>query len=279
MDGVVIINKPKGYTSNDIVQITKKKLKQKKVGHAGTLDPMATGVLPILIGQGTKISKYLIEHKKTYIATIKLGQKTDTADAEGTVIEQKEIKEFSKKDIIYVLNSFKGVQQQKPPMYSAIKVNGKKLYEYARENEQVEIATREIEIYGIDLISHTEDTITYQVECSKGTYIRTLSEDIVQKLGTVGYMEKLTRTKVNEFELEQAIELEELEKDFPIITIEEIFSKNSEIMLSEKKLQLFLNGVKLTCNNPNGVYRIYCEDKFIGLGVIENNLLKRDVIV
>ncbi len=279
MDGVVIINKPKGYTSNDIVQITKKTLKQKKVGHAGTLDPMATGVLPILIGQGTKISKYLIEHKKTYIATIKLGQKTDTADAEGTVIEQKEIKKFSKEDIIDILNSFKGKQQQKPPKYSAIKVNGKKLYEYARENEQVEIAAREIEIYGIDLIDYNEDTITYQVECSKGTYIRTLSEDIAQKLGTVGYMEKLTRTKVNEFELEQAIELEELEKDFPIITIEEIFSKNSEIMLSEKKLQLFLNGVKLTYNNPNGVYRIYCEDRFIGLGVIENNLLKRDVVI
>ena len=279
MDGVVIINKPKGYTSNDIVQITKKTLKQKKVGHAGTLDPMATGVLPILIGQGTKISKYLIEHKKTYIATIKLGQKTDTADAEGTVIEQKEVREYLKEEIIDVLNSFKGKQQQKPPMYSAIKVNGKKLYEYARDNEQIEIATREIEIYGIDLIDYNEDTITYQVECSKGTYIRTLSEDIAQKLGTVGYMEKLTRTKVNEFELEQAIELEELEKDFPIITIEEIFSKNSEIMLSEKKLQLFLNGVKLTYNNPNGVYRIYCEDRFIGLGVIENNLLKRDVVI
>lgn len=279
MDGVVIINKPKGYTSNDIVQITKKTLKQKKVGHAGTLDPMATGVLPILIGQGTKISKYLIEHKKTYIATIKLGQKTDTADAEGTVIEQKEIKKFSKEDIIDVLNGFKGLQQQKPPMYSAIKVNGKKLYEYARENEQVEIATREIQIYGIDLINYTEDTITYQVECSKGTYIRTLSEDIAQKLGTVGYMEKLTRTKVNEFELEKAVELEELEKDFSILTIEEIFNKNSEIILSEKKLQLFLNGVKLNCNNQNGVYRIYCEDKFIGLGIVENNLLKRDVVI
>lgn len=279
MDGVVIINKPKGYTSNDIVQITKKTLKQKKVGHAGTLDPMATGVLPILIGQGTKISKYLIEHKKTYIATIKLGQKTDTADAEGTVIEQKEVKKFSKEDIISVLNSFKGIQRQKPPKYSAIKVNGKKLYEYARENEQIEIASREIEIYGIDLKDYTEDTITYQVECSKGTYIRTLSEDIAQKLGTVGYMKKLTRTKVNEFELEQAIELEEIEKDFSILTIEEIFNKNSEIILSEKKLQLFLNGVKLTYNNPNGVYRIYCENKFIGLGVIENNLLKRDVVI
>ncbi len=135
MDGVIIINKPKGYTSNDIVQIIRKNFSTKKVGHCGTLDPMATGVLPVLIGQATKISKYLVEHNKTYIATIKLGEKTNTGDTEGKVIEQKEIPKLSELIINNVLNSFIGKQWQKPPMYSAIKKNGKKLYEYARERK------------------------------------------------------------------------------------------------------------------------------------------------
>lgn len=135
MDGVIIINKSKGYTSNDIVQIIRKNFSTKKVGHCGTLDPMATGVLPVLIGQATKISKYLVEHNKTYIATIKLGEKTNTGDTEGKVIEQKEIPKLSELIINNVLNSFIGKQWQKPPMYSAIKKNGKKLYEYARERK------------------------------------------------------------------------------------------------------------------------------------------------
>ena len=135
MDGVIIINKTKGYTSNDIVQIIRKNFSTKKVGHCGTLDPTATGVLPVLIGQATKISKYLVEHNKTYIATIKLGEKTNTGDTEGKVIEQKEIPKLSELIINNVLNSFIGKQWQKPPMYSAIKKNGKKLYEYARERK------------------------------------------------------------------------------------------------------------------------------------------------
>ena len=135
MDGVIIINKPKGYTSNDIVQIIRKNFSTKKVGHCGTLDPTATGVLPVLIGQATKISKYLVEHNKTYIATIKLGEKTNTGDTEGKVIEQKGIPKLSELIINNVLNSFIGKQWQKPPMYSAIKKNGKKLYEYARERK------------------------------------------------------------------------------------------------------------------------------------------------
>lgn len=135
MDGVIIINKPQGYTSNDIVQIVRKAFLTKRVGHCGTLDPMATGVLPILIGQGTKISKYLVEHDKTYIATVKLGAKTDTADIEGRIIKTKEVPNLSEKAIKDVLSGFLGKQWQKPPMYSAIKKDGKKLYEYARERK------------------------------------------------------------------------------------------------------------------------------------------------
>ena len=153
MDGVIIINKPKGYTSHDVVNIVRKQLNMKKVGHTGTLDPNATGVLPILVGQATKISKYLIEHKKTYIATIELGEKRDTGDSEGNIIESdSNIKEFDISIIKQVLQSFLGKQKQIPPMYSAIKVNGKKLYEYARSGQEVEVEPREIEIYRIELI-------------------------------------------------------------------------------------------------------------------------------
>ena len=175
MDGVIIINKQKNFTSHDVVNVIRKKLNIKKVGHTGTLDPNATGVLPILVGKATKISKYLIEHDKTYIATIKLGEKTDTGDNEGQVIEEKLVPpDLKKEDINNVLQSFLGKQKQVPPMYSAIKINGKKLYEYAREGKEVKIEAREIEIYKIQLLEYKNSKIKFEVECSKGTYIRTL---------------------------------------------------------------------------------------------------------
>lgn len=194
MNGVLIINKPKGYTSHDIVNVVRKKLNTKKVGHTGTLDPDATGVLPILIGTATKISKYLIEHKKTYIATVKLGYKTETGDASGKVIkEDKHFQKIDKKDIENALNSFLGKREQLPPMYSAIKVNGKKLYEYAREGKKVEVKPREIEIYDICLEEYNDnDEISFKVNCSKGTYIRTLCESVAEKLGTIRIYERTT---------------------------------------------------------------------------------------
>lgn len=194
MNGVLIINKPKGYTSHDIVNVVRKKLNIKKVGHTGTLDPDATGVLPILIGTATKISKYLIEHKKTYIAAVKLGYKTDTADASGKVIkEDKHFQKIDKKNIENALNTFLGKREQVPPMYSAIKVNGKKLYEYAREGKKVEVKPREIEIYDICLEEYNNnDEISFKVNCSKGTYIRTLCESFAEKLGTIRIYERFT---------------------------------------------------------------------------------------
>lgn len=192
MNGVIVINKPKGYTSHNIVNVVRKKLNTKKVGHTGTLDPDATGVLPILIGTATKISKYLIEHKKTYIATVKLGYKTDTGDASGKVIkEDKHFQKIDKKDIENALNTFLGKREQVPPMYSAIKVNGKKLYEYAREGKKIEVKPREIEIYDICLEEYNNnDEISFKVNCSKGTYIRTLCESIAEKLGTIRIYER-----------------------------------------------------------------------------------------
>ena len=284
MDGIIIINKPKNCTSHDIVRKAKKILNE-KVGHTGTLDPNATGVLPLLVGKGTQIAKYIINHDKTYEAVLQLGEKTDTADIEGKILETKEVLERSvqTENVKEVLRSFIGKQEQIPPIYSAIKVNGKKLYDYARKGESVEIQPRQIEIYDIELIKidKKNKTIEFRVDCSKGTYIRTLCENIAEKLDTVGYMKELNRTKVGDFSINNSITIEELENDKSnnFITIEDYFKNYKNIKLNEKKLQLFLNGVQLTWNLEDGIYRIYCDNKFIGIGTIKNNLLKRDIIL
>ena len=282
MDGIIIINKSKNCTSHDIVRKAKKILNE-KVGHTGTLDPNATGVLPLLVGKGTQISKYLINHDKTYEAVLKLGEKTDTADVEGQIIEKKEVQpsNLEKENVEKVLKSLIGKQEQIPPIYSAIKVNGKKLYEYARHGEQVEIEPRTIEIYDLQLIDIQEQEITYKVHCSKGTYIRTLCEKIAEKLDTVGYMKELKRTQVGEFLIENSITIEEVENDAEknFITIERYFEKYPKINLNAKKLQLFLNGVQLTHELKDGIYTIYSEEKFIGIGTVKNKLLKRDIVI
>ena len=284
MNGLLIINKPKNYTSHDIVNIVRKKLNTKKVGHTGTLDPNATGVLPILIGQATKISKYLIEHKKIYVATLKLGEQRSTGDSEGDIINQDlGLKVFNNIEIEQALLDFLGRKQQIPPMYSAIKVNGKKLYEYARNGQEIEIKPRDIEVYNISLKNYNQkDEIIFEVECSKGTYIRTLCEDIAKKLGTIGYMKELQRISVNQFNIEDSATLEELEEvniQEKIISIEKIFKDKPEIKLNERKLELFLNGVQLTHDLEDGLYRIYSNNEFIGLGIIKSKLLKRDVVI
>ena len=187
MNGIIIINKPAGFTSQQVVSKVKKILNIKKAGHTGTLDPLATGVLPILLGDCTKISKYLIEHDKKYIAKIKFGEKRDTGDLEGNVIEISNKKVEDEVAIETILKNFIGKQEQIPPKYSAIKINGKKLYEYARRGEEIEIPKREIEIYELNLLNFDRENQILEIEifCSKGTYIRTLCEDISQKLGTV----------------------------------------------------------------------------------------------
>lgn len=285
MNGIVLIDKPKEYTSHDVVAIVKR-ISKEKVGHTGTLDPMATGVLPLLIGKATGISKYLINHDKIYIATLKLGEKTDTADGEGKVIEEKDVPELSNEVITEVLNQMIGKQEQIPPMYSAIKVNGKKLYEYARQGKTVDVAKRTIEIYEMKLLEFKEKEaeITFQISCSKGTYIRTVCEKIAEELNTVGYMKGLRRTRVGEFDIFNAINIEEVKSNEnllqeKIILVEELFKQKPEIELTKKELELFLNGVKLHKNNADEIYRVYNQGIFIGLGIVKNNQLKRDVIV
>lgn len=294
MDGIIVINKEKEYTSHDVVAIVKKCLGE-KIGHTGTLDPNATGVLPLLIGKGTKISKYLIEHDKIYEVTIALGKKTDTLDSEGKVIEEQEVNAscFENEKVNSVLQSFLGRQKQTPPIYSAIKVKGKKLYEYARSGKDVEIPVREIEIFDISLneIQKEKNEICFKVHCSKGTYIRSLCEDISEKLGTIGYMKQLNRISVGRFKIERAITIEELKNldkenlEKIIIPIEKLFQDRPILKLNEKLYNLFLNGVLL---NPkelgkekleDGIYRIYAHEEFTGLGIAKGNLLKRDVVI
>jgi len=287
INGIIIINKPKGYTSHDVVAKVKKILNIKKVGHTGTLDPNATGVLPLLLNQGTKLSQYLIEHDKQYEVTLQLGIKTDTADGEGVVLQEEKVN-WKKIDenLQEVMEAMIGKQEQIPPIYSAIKVKGKKLYEYARKGQTVEIEPRKIEIYKITLqeIQKEENQIKFEVSCSKGTYIRSLCEDIASKLGTIGYMKELNRTQVGRFHIRNSITIEELEKrkeqiNQTIITMQELFKEYPKISLEEKEYQKFLNGVKLLKNKEDGIYNIYQKEEYIGIGIIKEKKLKRDIIL
>lgn len=286
MDGIILINKEKEYTSHDVVAIAKKTLGE-KIGHTGTLDPNATGVLPLLIGKATKISKYLINHDKVYQAVLKLGIKTDTADLTGIVLEEQEITMPEEERIKEIFSSMIGKQEQTPPMYSAIKVNGKKLYEYARQGKTVEIQPRKIEIYDLTLDKRNldENEITFTVHCSKGTYIRTLCEQIAENFGTIGYMKELNRLQVGEFHIADSITIGELKENKgdilnKIITIEQFFSNKEKIVLDIKRKEQFLNGVKLQYDLKDEIYRICDEEEnFIGLGVIKQGYLKRDVVL
>jgi len=285
MNGIILIDKPKEYTSHDVVALIKK-ISKEKVGHTGTLDPNATGVLPLLVGKATGISKYLINHNKIYIATLKLGTKTDTADSEGNIIEQKDVTELYEEKVVNALNQMIGKQKQVPPIYSAIKVNGKKLYEYARQGKQVEVKAREIEIFQMKLleINLEENEIQFEISCSKGTYIRTVCEKVAENLNTVGYMKELRRIEVGNFNIKDTIKIEDIKNnenllEENVISIEEFFKDREKIELTDKELELFLNGVKLNNKCSNGIYKIYSNNFFIGLGTIEKNKLKRDIIL
>lgn len=284
MDGIIIIDKAQNWTSNDVVQKVKK-ITGEKIGHTGTLDPLATGVLPLLIGKGTLLSKYLINHDKTYIAKVKLGIKTDTADLEGNIIKELEVnpKVFDEDRIKKIFKSFIGKQNQTPPMYSAIKIKGKKLYEYARNGQEVKIPEREIEIYEMALINIYKESseLEFKVSCSKGTYIRSLCEDIATRFGTVGTMSSLNRTRVGEFRIEDAITIEKIQNidlSKRIVTIEDFFKDKGSIELSNRELKLFFNGVKISRNEEDGIYRIYSQSDFIGIGIVKKNLLQRDIV-
>lgn len=204
------VYKPSQMTSNDVVAIIKKILNTKKVGHGGTLDPMATGVLPVFTGPATRLLEYSLEGTKEYIAQVKLGVKTDTGDITGKVLQEAAVPAISEEKITGVFAKFIGKQLQTPPMYSALKVNGKKLYQLARKGQEVERTPREIEIFALELLGFDQEGFRFRVECSKGTYIRVLTEELAEGLGTVGTLAKLTRSKVANFTLAESHTLDEI---------------------------------------------------------------------
>lgn len=213
MDGIFNLYKPAGFTSNDAVAVMRKILNMKKVGHGGTLDPDATGVLPVFTGAATRLLEFAVEGRKEYVAEFRLGIKTDTGDVSGKTVATEVVPGFSQADLEQVLQKFLGRQKQVPPMYSAIKIGGKKLYQYARKGEEVEREARDIEIYALEILGFNLPEIRIRVECSKGTYIRTLGEDIAVALGTVGTMKKLVRTKVGGFALADSHTLDEIREN------------------------------------------------------------------
>lgn len=275
MDGVLLINKPAGYTSHDIVGIVRKKLHTKKVGHCGTLDPDATGVLVVCVNKATKAIQFLTSDSKIYRATLSLGKSTDTYDASGKVLEEKEVGKIQQDQVEEVLNSFLGHSKQTPPIYSAIKVNGKKLYEYARNGEVVEIKERDIEIMMIQSISFKDNEIVFDVKCSKGTYIRSLCVDIAKKLGYPGHMSHLTRIVSGKFSFKDCYSLEDLENDnFKLISLDEALSdypklvlKDSKIVYHGKMIKSDLKGQVAICDENQHILAIY-EDN--GEGYLKN---------
>lgn len=275
MDGVIIVNKPAGMTSHDVVNRIRKIFKTKKVGHCGTLDPDATGVLVVAVNKATKLLQFLTADNKEYIATLSLGTATDTYDASGQVTATKEYVPISDKKILACLNSFVGEQEQIPPMHSAIKVKGKKLYEYARNNETVEIPKRVITIDYIELISIVDNLVKFKVGCSKGTYIRSLCFDIAKKLDYPGHMYSLIRSKSGDFSLSDSYSLEEIENgEFEILSMEEALSNYPKLVVDDeniiyhgKKIKSKINHQVAIYNQNNKVLAIYGPD---GNGYLKN---------
>ncbi len=262
MDGIINVYKEAGYTSHDVVAVLRKILHMKKIGHTGTLDPDAVGVLPVCVGKGTKLCSLLTDHDKEYEAEVLLGVTTDTLDTSGRVLSQSPVS-CDKDGLIAVLSEFRGEITQIPPMYSAVKVNGKKLYEYAREGIEVERKQRKVHIYELELTGESieeDKCFSIRVRCSKGTYIRTLIDDIGRRLGCGAVMRHLTRTKVGSFGIEDALTLDEISRacesvqaeagseSVPdiILPVDRVFAGMRRAYVTEDGMKRLKNGNPLT---------------------------------
>ena len=245
MDGLIIIDKPKDYTSRDIVNIVGKHFNTRKAGHTGTLDPLATGVLVIAVNEGLKVVNLLSNDDKEYIAEVHMGIETDTLDITGKVLKEANDYKLDRDILVKVLRSFLGKSNQEVPIYSAVKVNGKKLYEYARNGENVELPCKGIEILEIELLSVSNDSFSFRVVVSKGTYIRSLIRDIGRKLNILCTMSNLRRTRVGMFKIEESNKLEELDTGLNIISIEEALNNLNKIIVDKELENKIRNGVLL----------------------------------
>ncbi len=241
MHGAIIVNKAPNMTSRDVINILNKKFNTKSIGHTGTLDPIAEGVLVCLIGKYTKLTDILINHDKEYIASFKLGILTDTLDITGKILKEEKVN-LTKEEIQKTILSFKGTYNQEVPIYSAVKINGKKLYEYARNNEEITLPKREVNIYDIELLNIDNECLTIKTKVSKGTYIRSLIRDIGLKLNTNATMTKLIRTKLDKFTIEESYTLEDIQNDnYKILSLEDLIDLDT-ININEEMLFKIKNG-------------------------------------
>lgn len=282
MQGILVVNKRQGITSHDCIYILRDLLGIKKIGHTGTLDPMAIGVLPMTIGKATRVSSFIQNSEKEYIATIEFGIETDTEDITGNIIERSD-KIPTEKEVLDILPKFTGRIEQIPPMYSAVRVDGRKLYKIAREGRVVDRPKREINVSSLELLD--SNPFTLKINCSSGTYVRTLISDIGKELGTFATMTSLIRTKVGPFSVENAIKIDDLES----MTKEEIEEKLYPTDFALRNIPKYnvpksfferlINGVKFYDNRMNdGKYSIYCRDEFIGIGEFVDGRLKIKVL-
>lgn len=279
VNGIVLLDKPLGITSNSALQRVKRLFNASKAGHTGSLDPLATGLLPLCMGEATKISSYLLDSDKAYIGTCKLGIRTTTADAEGDIIEQKPVAEFTEQQINAVLAKFTGTIEQIPPMHSAIKQGGQPLYKLAHQGIEVERQARTIHIYELSLTRLEGDELDIAMRCSKGTYVRTLAEDIGRELGCGAHLSALRRTKVGPFSVENAVSMESIETlteegfaalDRLILPIEQALADWPEIKLTENSA-FYLNqgqAVQVAQAPTSGLVRLSSNQRFIGIGEI-----------
>ena len=278
-NGFLLIDKDSGITSSSVVQAIKKKFQLKKVGHLGTLDPMATGLLILAINRGTKFSSLLLESHKSYAAEVTLGIQTDTDDAEGEKILSRPVT-CNNEETKQMLLSFLGSSKQKPPIYSALKVNGKPMYKYARQGVKVEKASRNIEIQTIENISINLPRISFEVSCSKGTYIRSIARDLGELLGCGGHLSALKRLTQQDFLLKDAKKIDEI-NELDIIPLELAFNHLESVNIPEEQLKKFINGSAVDLGlSKNSLLRVYnSEDVFIALGRNSSEGFKHEYLV
>lgn len=276
MNGLVLLDKPQGLTSFTAASIMKRAYGTKRVGHTGTLDPLATGVLPVLVGRATRLCSYILESDKRYVASVKLGITTDTLDITGKVLTETTPK-VTKEQLIEALEKFKGTISQVPPMYSAIRVDGKHLYDIAREGGEVERAAREVTIHKIELLSFSGDEFTIDVTCSKGTYIRTLADDIGRALGCGAAMTSLRRIETAGFKIEDCTDpdIVKLDPEKYLLSPELAVPQFSNVYITEKQGARFMCGGELALNrlhlpeNPTEILKVFANNEFLGLGFID----------
>lgn len=277
MDGIVIVDKPNGWTSQDVVSKLRGVFKTRRIGHGGTLDPMATGVLPVFVGRATRAVEFFEHAEKTYEATLRLGISTDTEDITGTVLEEKPVA-VTEEEFRKALQNFRGEIFQIPPMYSAIKINGQKLCDLARRGKEVERKPRPVTIYALDCLSFEGKTARLRIHCSKGTYIRTLCKDIGDALGCGGTMESLRRVTAGEYTISRAVTMETLVKaEEPalfLLPTDSLFASYPAVTLTEKQTLRCRNGNAFSVTLQPGTYRAYSpEGEFLMLAKVEDGVM------